>query len=176
MSTEELAQRVWDIGKPLKGPVVEAYYGWCGLAVPETRNLRFVASLKHYKNGGSYPAIIASAENLKGVMTGIQRTWLAHDGSGEAPVPKNEQKMSLGPTKGGAVRLGEPIDGVPLLLGEGVETTQTGMQATGWPGWATLGTVGLKAADLPDNAKDVILLGENDGGKNAAAIAKAART
>src|SRR5271166_6726781 len=107
-------------------------------------------------------------------MTGIQRTWLAHDGSGEAPVPKNEQKMSLGPTKGGAVRLGEPIDGVPLLLGEGVETTQTGMQATGWPGWATLGTVGLKAADLPDNAKDVILLGENDGGKNAAAIAKAA--
>lgn len=71
MSTQELAQRVWDIGKPLKGPVVEAYYGWRGLAVLETRNLRFVASLKHYKNSGSHPAIIARAENLKGVMTGI---------------------------------------------------------------------------------------------------------
>jgi len=94
MSTEELAQRVWDIGKPLKGPVVEAYYGWRGLAVPETRNLRFVASLKHYNNGGSYPAIIARAENLKGVMTGIQRTWLAHDGSGKAPVPKKRADVA----------------------------------------------------------------------------------
>ena len=48
------------------------------------------------------------------------------------------------------------------------------MQATGYPGGATLGTSGLKAVDLPDGVKDVILLGENDGGKNAAAIAKAA--
>ena len=36
MSTEEFAQRVWDNGEPLKGPVVEAYYAWRGLAVPKT--------------------------------------------------------------------------------------------------------------------------------------------
>ena len=82
--------------------------------------------------------------------------------------------MSLGVIKGGMVRLAEPRDGEPLILGEGVETVLTAMQATGYPGWATLGTSGLKAASLPDNVKDVILLGENDGGKNAAAIAKVA--
>jgi hypothetical protein len=38
----------------------------------------------------------------------------------------------------------------------------------------TLGTSGLKRASLPDNVKDIILLGENDEGKNAKAIAKAA--
>jgi hypothetical protein len=48
------------------------------------------------------------------------------------------------------------------------------MQATGYPGSATLGTSGLKAVDAPDGSTDVILLGENDGGKSAAAIAKAA--
>ena len=51
--------------------------------------------------------------------------------------------MSLGPTKGGVVRLAEPIDGKPLILGEGVETVLTVMEATGLPGWATLGTSGL---------------------------------
>ena len=57
MSAEDLAQRLWNNGGELKGPVVEAYYGWRGLAVPETQNLRFVASLPH-KSGVSYPAII----------------------------------------------------------------------------------------------------------------------
>jgi hypothetical protein len=82
--------------------------------------------------------------------------------------------MSLGRTKGSAVRLAEPRDGVPLFFGEGVETTVTAMQATGYPGFATLGTSNLKAVDPPDGAKDVILLGGNDDGKSAAAIAKIA--
>ena len=106
--------------------------------------------------------------SVNGVMTGVQRTFLAHDGSGKAPVPKKQQKMSLGIIKGSLVRLAEPRDGVPLLLGEGVETVLTPMQATGFPGSATLGTSGLNAAGLPDGVKDVILLGENDGGKSAA--------
>jgi hypothetical protein len=73
------------------------------------------------------------------------------------------------------IRLAERVDGAPLMLGEGVETVQTVIQATGYLGWATLGTPGLKTTDLPDDAKDIILLGENDDGKNARAIAKAAR-
>jgi Toprim domain len=48
------------------------------------------------------------------------------------------------------------------------------VQASNFPGWVTLGTAGLSALDLPESAKDVILLGENDGGKNAKAIAKVA--
>jgi hypothetical protein len=173
MSTEDLAQRIWDNGQPLEGAVVEAYYAWRGLAVPKTSNLRFVNSLGH-KSGVSYPAIVARAENVSGALTGVQRTFLAHDGAGKAPVDKKLQKMSLGGIKGSLVRLADLIDGAPLLLGEGVETTATAMRATGFPGWVTLGTSGLKAAHLPEGAKDVILLGENDDGKNAKARAKAA--
>ena len=173
MSTEESAQRVWDAGKPLQGPVIQAYYAWRGLAVPKTNNLRFVVRLRH-KSGGFYPAIIARAESASGVMTGAQRTFLAQDGSGKAPVDKKLQKMSLGVIKGSMVRLAEPIDGAPLIIGEGVETVATAMQATGWAGFASLGTSGLSGAELPAGVKDVILLGENDCGKSAKAIAKVA--
>jgi Toprim domain len=173
MSTEESAKRVWDNAGLLKGSVVEVYFGWRCVAVPTTGNLRFAPSLKH-TSGASYPAIISRAENANGEMTGIQRTFLAPDGAGKAPVPKKQQKMSLGVIKGSMVRLAEPRDGAPLILGEGVESVQTVLQATGYPGAATLGTAGLSAASLSDNEKDVILLGENDDGKNAAAIAKVA--
>ena len=78
--------------------------------------------------------------------------------------------MSLGPCRGGVVRLAEPIDGKPLLLGEGVETVLTVMEATGLPGWATLGTSGLVNFELPDNVTEVILLAENDGGPNEKAL------
>ena len=141
MSTGESFQRTWLAGGPLEGPIPEAYYAGRGLAVPQTENLRFAASLKH-KSGASYPAIISRVEDLTGLMTGVQRTFLTPDGAGKAPVDKKQQKMSLGVIKGSAVRLAEPIDGVPLLIGEGVETVLTAMQATGYPGWVTLGTAG----------------------------------
>ena len=93
-------------------------------------------------------------------MGGIQRTFLAWSGNGKAQVEKNEQKMSLGPTRGGVVRLAELADGNPLILGEGVETVLTVMEATGLPGWATLGTSGLVNLDLPDTVTEVVLLAE----------------
>jgi hypothetical protein len=43
--------------------------------------------------------------------------------------------MMFGPCRGGAVRLAEVSD--LLMVGEGVETTLSEMQATGLPGWAT---------------------------------------
>jgi uncharacterized protein (DUF927 family) len=60
-----------------------------------------------------------------------------------------------------------------LLLGEGVETVLTVMEATGFPGWATLGTSGLINLDLPDIVTEIILLAENDGGPNEKALNKA---
>ena len=173
MSTEDLAQRIWNNGGPLKGSLAETYLAGRALTLPVTGSLRFAASLPH-KSGVNYPAMLAQAVDVNGAMTGIQRTFLAHDGSGKAPLPNGEAKMSLGVIKRSLVRPADLIDGAPLLLGEGIETVLTPMQATGFPGWATLGTAGLSAVNLPGDAKDIILLGENDGGKSAAAIAKAA--
>ena len=123
MSTEKYAGRVWNNGQPLKGSLGETYLAGRALA-PKTESLRFVASLPH-KSGVSYPAIIARVDGVDGVMMSIQRTFLAHDGAGKASVPKGEQKMSLGPTRGGMVHLAELKDGVPLIIGEGVESVLT---------------------------------------------------
>lgn len=108
-------------------------------------------------------------------MTAVQRTYLAPGGRSKAPVERKDQKLSLGVCKGGVVRLGDRLDGTPLLLGEGVETTLTAMAATGWPGWATLGTSGLKAFQPPAGVTDVVLLAERDeSGAGEAAAGKAA--
>jgi hypothetical protein len=173
MTNAARARRIWENSGLLTGPIVEAYFHSRGLVVPKTGNLRFASSLPH-ASGASYPAIVARVDDVRGDMISIQRTFLALDGSGKAPVDKQKQRMSLGPTKGGTTHLAERVDGAPLIIGEGVETVQTVIQATAYPGWATLGTSGLKTFDLPDDAKDVILLGENDDGKNAKAIAKVA--
>ena len=103
----------------------------------------------------------------------MQFTYLARDGKSKAKVEKKDQRRTFGSPKGGAVRLAEPADGVPLLLGEGVETTLTAIEATGYPGWATLGTSGLVNVELPDAVQEVILLAENDeSGANQKALDK----
>ena len=97
----------------------------------------------------------------------IQRIFLGWK-KGKAQVDK--PKMALGPMKGAVARLGEPIDGQPLLIAEGVENAATGMAASGLPAWATFGTAGLQKFNPPDTVKWVIALAENDEA-NAKALA-----
>ena len=78
-------------------------------------------------------------------LLGVHRTFLDHGGAGKAPV--EPQKMMLGPCRGGAVRLGTA--GNVLMVGEGIETCLSAMQAKGYPAWAALSTSGLRALDLP---------------------------
>jgi putative DNA primase/helicase len=66
----------------------------------------------------------------------------------------------LGPCAGGAVRLGEARDF--LMVGEGIETCLSAMQATGRPTWAATSTSGLKALALPRHIRDVVILADGD--------------
>ena len=49
------------------------------------------------------------------------------------------------------------------------------MMATALPAWAALSTSGLKALDLPDAVRDVIILADGDDPGEAAACAAAQR-
>jgi hypothetical protein len=49
------------------------------------------------------------------------------------------------------------------MIGEGIETCLAAMQAAGDPAWAALSTSGLRALDLPPNARDVIVLAAGSG-------------
>jgi hypothetical protein len=170
----KLAAEIWNNAQPIAGTLVEAYLRSRGITPPEPgpECLRFAPKLVH-PNGQYFPAMIALLTHPRTgeSVGGIQRTFLAWTGKGKAQVDRGEQKMSLGPCRGGVVRLAEPVAGKPLLVGEGIETVLTVMQVRGLAGWATLGTSELINLELPDNLAEV-LLAENDGGPNERALSE----
>lgn len=91
--------------------------------------------------------MVALVEHVAFGPVGIHRTWLAIDGSMKATF--REPRRSLGPIKGAAIRLRHARASVPLIVGEGIETTASAMLATGWPAWAALSAGGIEALVLP---------------------------
>jgi uncharacterized protein (DUF927 family) len=175
-ATVTAAKQIWASGTSLVGTDGETYLSQprgIPLLNPPPSCLRFAKQLQH-PNQQYFPAILVQASNpVDGSPTGgVQRLFLAWGGKGKAQVSKSEQKMSLGPMRGAVARLSEPAAGKPLLIGEGLETVLTGMQAAGLPGWSVFGTAGIKNFNPPDMVKHVVLLAENDiaNGKALAAL------
>lgn len=159
------ALSIWKTAKPASGTLIETYLRSRGLGLPVTSTLRFHPSLKH-PSGDSWPAMIALVtRGADDASLAIHRTFLARDGSGKAAVVP--QKMMLGPCRGGAVRLAESGD--VLMIGEGIETCLAAMQETGYPAWSALSTSGLRALELPNEVRDVIVLADGDEPGEAAA-------
>lgn len=159
------ALAIWQLSKPSPETLVAAYLASRSLRLPSSDALRFHATMKH-PSGGFWPAMVALVTNgTDGAPVAIHRTFLARDGGGKASV--DPQKMMLGPTRGGAVRLADP--GKVLMVGEGIETCLAAMQASGHPAWAALSTSGLRALDLPKDVRDVIVLADGDEAGEAAA-------
>jgi putative DNA primase/helicase len=161
----ETALAVWRASESAKGTPVETYLRSRQLDLPGSPVLRFHGTLKH-PSGGVWPAMVALVTHgITRAPIAIHRTFLARDGFGKAPV--DPAKMMLGPCRGGVVRLGEPSDA--LMVGEGIESCLSAMQATGNPAWAALSTSGLRALDLPRDIRDVIVLADGDEPGEAAA-------
>jgi putative DNA primase/helicase len=161
----DAALAIWNAAGPTQGTLVETYLVARGIHLISPTTLRFHAALKH-PSGGVWPAMVALVtRGSDDTPIAVHRSFLARDGSGKAPV--DPQKMMLGPCSGGAVRLG-PI-GDRLMIAEGIETALSAMQATGEPTWAALSTSGLRALDLPDRVRDVIVLADGDDAGEAAA-------
>ena len=104
----------------------------------------------------------------------MHRIYLDREGAGKANV--DPARASLGSTAGGAVRLGEPEHG-RLLVGEGTETTAAAMALFDLPGFAAIGTGGLRAIELPEGVRDVVIAADKDfdGAGQLAAAALAER-
>ena len=158
------AMAIWSASRPVHGTLVEAYLCARGLTLAPPAALRFHPLLKH-PSGELWPAMVALVtRGCSGEPVAIHRTFLTHDGSGKAPI--DPQKMMLGPCRGGAVRLAQARD--VLMVGEGIETCLSVMRATGKPAWAALSTSGLRALDLPDTVREVIILADGDEAGEAA--------
>jgi hypothetical protein len=106
-----------------------------------------------------------------GEFRAVHRIYLKPDGSGKADLSRERQKMSLGPTKGAAVVLGDLSGQGPILEGEGVETVLSVVQALGLPGIATLSLSCLGLPPLPVG-RPVIILADRGGELGAEKAAK----
>jgi putative DNA primase/helicase len=156
----EHALQLWQATRPLAdSPRAQRYFESRGLYGVNSRALRFHPSLSHLTKQ-RFPGIVAKVSALDGSFLAIQRTYLAHEGAGKAPVGAKQAKLALGNMQDGAVQLAAA--GPTLMIGEGIETCLSAMQATGLPAWASLGAKRMAKIKLPEQVREIIILADND--------------
>jgi len=154
---------------------VEVYLRSRGIRGPISSALRWLRVCPH-RNGGHYPAMLAPVVGVAGEQIGVHKSFLCPDGSGQADLPKAEQRETCGPFRGGAIRLAPHRAGVELLVGEGIESTLSAMQMFGLPGWAAISAGGVEALELPPEIRSIAIAADNDEsltGQRAALSAQA---
>jgi hypothetical protein len=149
---------------------VACYFASRGITAPAPSSIRVHGLMRHKESGEQRPAMVGLVEHVEHGPVGVHATFLAIDGSSKANL--DPVRMSYGPIGGGSVRLAPAAE--TLLVGEGIETCMSAMEAMTMPAWAALSTSGLKALMLPAIVRIVIILADNDAngaGKQAARAA-----
>jgi phage/plasmid primase-like uncharacterized protein len=164
-----LARRIWDAARDAHASPVAHYLVSRGITIPMPLSLRWARACRH-PSGIELPAMIARIDNIDGELIGIHRTFLRPDGGGKADAEPS--KAMIGRAAGSAVRLVAAAE--TLIVGEGIESTLSAMQATGLPAWAALSVSGLIALVLPPTAQNVIIIADNDANGVGQRAAKAA--
>jgi hypothetical protein len=157
---EGTAWRIWSEARPARGTLAEAYLRGRHLALPEGAPIRFHDAAPHPRRI-RLPAMVLRADGGAGFA--VHCTYLDASGRKAATAPN---KATFGPCRGGAVRLIDPPEGGPLLIGEGIETTLAAVALFGAPcgAWAALsatGMAGLNLAHIPPGA-GLTALGDGD--------------
>jgi hypothetical protein len=155
------AQRIYDSSKRLTASsLAAAYLTSRDLNGPYPDNFRFNSGLRYKKTGQYYPALVAPVVGKDGEFLGILRTFLSSN-TPDLKAPVSDPKLSLGPTRGGAVRATSRLVFDTLVLAEGVEDALTIAQSTSHPVWAAVGT-GLALVQVPDFVQRIILAADAD--------------
>lgn len=150
------ARSIWNAAKPIAGTLAETYLRNRGITGRLPPTLRFAPCLRHAPSGLALPALICAVQSAEGRVTGVQRIYLAPDGSGKAAV--QPAKMTLGILGDGAVRLSR--GGRILGIGEGPETCLSAVRLFYLPVWAVLGAGRLGALTLPEYVQEVVIFAD----------------
>ncbi|WP_207541180.1 DUF7146 domain-containing protein [Sabulicella rubraurantiaca] len=154
------AQRLWNAGnRPAKGCVVACYLAGRGLPQPDGDALRVLLDAKH-PVGGVHPCMLARVTDATGRGQAIHRTFLAPGGAGKAAL--DPARMTLGPVGGGVVRLCRWAPGLPLVVGEGIETSLAAGLILGAPAWAALSAGNLPRVPLPPGLTHLLIAADAD--------------
>lgn len=154
-----------------------AYYRQRGLSIDPPDSIGYLAAEKYHQDGGGtsvLPAMVAALDAPDGTTVAILRTYLSPEGDGKAdvdPAKKMSKAIFPGATKGAAIRLRDPSDGV-IGLSEGIETAEAVFEATGISCWAAGNAGGMERFEPPAGITGVIIWADNDDtgtGQRAAA-------
>ncbi len=176
----EAARRLYASARPIRGTIAQIYLR--NRAITDTQDLsalRFHPRCWYRAHEEapreSWPALIAAVTDLNGRITGVQRTWLARDGSGKAPLAT--PRRAMGQLVGNGVRFGVPID--VMAAGEGLETILALRQTLpAMPMVATLSATHLAMLMLHPSLRRLYVARDNDraGQLGADKLAGRART
>lgn len=170
----EQAWKIWDATQPIGGTLGEVYLRNRGIREPLPECLRFSPLLWHGPTKQLAPAIVARAEPLGSV----HRIFL--NGQAQKLTNDHKCKLSLGPVRGGAVRLRSGNYG--LIVAEGIETALSVPEvythlAFNFSLWATLGTSGMRTLELPEaqEYRNKLVIAADGGGPGTEAALVLAR-
>ena len=162
--TPAAADKLYSLSSPVPGTLAESYLR--GRAITASLDwpcLRFHPACYYRPDRDaprqSWPALLGVVTDLNGKLTGLQRTWLARDGSDKAPL--EDPRRAMGHLLGHAVRFGEPDD--VLAAGEGIETVLSLLSLfPALPMAAGLSAAHLSAILFPAGLRRLYVLRDND--------------
>jgi hypothetical protein len=165
---------IWRNSYPAANTMVATYLA-SRLLLDVPPALRFVPSLWHKQAAVRYPAMVGLVEHADEGAVGIHAVFL-NPLDASVRVTVEPRKWSLGPIKGGAVRLAPA--GAQLAIAEGIEDALTFMQATRTPSWAAITASGIRNFVPPPlgTTATLILVEDNDANQTGQkAVADTAR-
>lgn len=173
----DAARRLFAASRPIAGTLAEAYLRSRGITADlDLPALRYHPTCFYREHDAAprqrWPALIAAVTDLDGRLTGVQRTWLARDGSGKAPLAS--PRRALGALLGNGVRFGTVHD--VMAAGEGIETMLSLRSAfPHLPAVAALSASHLAALLLPSGLRRLYIVCDDDAAGRRAAVTRGQR-
>jgi putative DNA primase/helicase len=158
---------LWNGSEPASGTVADRYLTARGLPnLAASAVLRFRRDTPH-PDGGRFRGLIAIVSDVAGTPVGIHRTFLTIEGS---KITEQAPRASLGPVRGGAVRLDPFVPGTYLVIGEGIETSASAGRIMGLPAWAGISAdnLGTRLVLPPEVGHVIVAADPEDKGRKAA--------
>ncbi len=162
--TPAAAEKLYSLSRPVPGTLAESYLRSRAITARiDWSCLRFHPACYYRPDPDSprqsWPALLGVVTDLSGKLTGLQRTWLARDGSGKAPL--DDPRRAMGNLLGHAVRFAQPDD--VLAAGEGIETVLSLLSLfPALPMAAGLSAAHLSAILFPASLRRLYCLRDND--------------
>lgn len=170
-------RRLWQEARPVENPMVAlpawAYLNRRGLKSSllfGEASVRIHSSVPYYDDDyklvGRFPALLFLITDRQGRPVTIHRIYLTPEGV-KAPVEEPKKMMGYASDRevsGGAIRIGEPVNGV-LGVAEGIETAMAARLGSGMTVWSTINSTLLAKFEPPEGVRLVVVWADLDKSK-----------